>query len=122
MPRRRIPGFRASSINPANPEIHRTTTAVEIWQDTDGAVDIVVGGIGTGGTITGVGQVLKQLKPALKVIAVEPTESPILSGGNVWPAQDPGYRRELHPGRARTAIYDEIVHVSSEEAMAPLAS
>src|SRR5215218_7947507 len=71
--------------NEANPEIHRQTTAVELWQDTDGAIDILVGGVGTGGTITGAGQVLKALKPSLKVVAVEPTESPILAGGQPGP-------------------------------------
>src|SRR5215218_8141814 len=71
--------------NAANPEIHRQTTAVELWQDTDGAIDILVGGVGTGGTITGGGQVLKALKPSLKVVAVEPTESPILAGGQPGP-------------------------------------
>ena len=81
--------------NVANPEIHRRTTAEEIWKDTDGAVDIVVAGIGTGGTITGVGQVLKARKPGVQIVAVEPEESPILNGGAARPAQDPGHRRQL---------------------------
>jgi cysteine synthase len=83
--------------NAANPEIHRRTTAEEIWADTDGAVDIVVAGIGTGGTITGVGQVLKARKPGVQIIAVEPEESPIPQRRRARPAQDPGHRRQLRP-------------------------
>ena len=83
--------------NPANPEIHRKTTAEEIWRDTDGKVDILVSGIGTGGTITGVGEVLKARKPAFRCVAVEPDASPVLSGGHEGPAPDPGHRRRLHP-------------------------
>ena len=88
--------------NEANPEIHRKTTAEEIWNDTDGEVDIVVAGIGTGGTITGVGQVLKARKPGVQIVAVEPEESPILNGGAARPAQDPGHRRQLRARRSST--------------------
>ena len=87
--------------NPANPEIHRRTTAEEIWRDTDGQVDILVAGVGTGGTITGVGEVLKARKPRFKVIAVEPADSPVLSRRQARPAQDPGHRRRLRPRRAQ---------------------
>ena len=87
--------------NPANPEIHRRTTAEEIWNDTDGEVDIVVSGVGTGGTITGVGEVLKARKPSVKMIAVEPEDSPVLSGGAPGPAQDSGHRRRLRAGDSR---------------------
>jgi len=104
--------------NPANPAIHRATTAVEIWEDTDGAVDIVVGGIGTGGTLTGVGQVIKQLKPDLKIIAVEPTESPILSGGQPASHKIQGIGANFIPDVLDRELLDEIVHVDSETAMA----
>jgi len=84
--------------NLANPEIHRRTTAEEIWNDTGGNIDFFVAGVGTGGTITGVGQVLKPRKPSLRIVAVEPEESPVLSGGPALAAQDPGHRRWFHPG------------------------
>jgi len=104
--------------NAANPEIHRQTTAVEIWEDTEGQVDILVAGIGTGGTITGAGQVLKQLKPGLQAIAVEPTESPILAGGKPGSHKIQGIGANFVPDVLDTGIYDEIVHVNAEEAMA----
>ena len=87
--------------NPANPEIHRRTTAEEIWRDLDGEVDALVTGVGTGGTITGVGQVLKERRPGFRVVAVEPATSPVLSGEPPGSAQDPGDRRRLRPRGAR---------------------
>jgi cysteine synthase A len=102
--------------NPDNPEIHRKTTAEEIWNDTDGAVDIVVSGIGTGGTITGVGQVLKSRKPEIKIIAVEPADSPILSGGNPGPHKIQGIGAGFAPKILDTGIYDEVVTVTNDEA------
>ncbi|MCX8061482.1 MAG: cysteine synthase A [Anaerolineales bacterium] len=102
--------------NPANPEIHRKTTAEEIWRDTDGKVDIVVAGVGTGGTITGVGEVLKARKPSLKVIAVEPDASPVLSGGEKGPHPIQGIGAGFVPEVLNTQIYDEVIRVRNEDA------
>ncbi|WP_094462671.1 cysteine synthase A [Pannonibacter phragmitetus] len=104
--------------NPANPEIHRRTTAEEIWNDTDGKVDVFVSGIGTGGTITGVSQVLKGRKPSLHVVAVEPADSPVLSGGNPGPHKIQGIGAGFVPGVLDTSVYDEIVKVTNDEAFA----
>lgn len=104
--------------NPANPEIHRKTTAEEIWNDTNGGVDIFISGIGTGGTITGVGQVLKARKPGLQVIAVEPEASPILSGGAPGPHKIQGIGAGFAPAILDTKIYDEVVQVSNDDAFA----
>ena len=104
--------------NPANPEIHRKTTAEEIWRDTDGKVDFVVAGIGTGGTITGIGEVLKPRKPSLKIVAVEPDASAILSGGVKGPHPIQGIGAGFIPEILNTHIYDEIVRVKNEDAFA----
>jgi len=102
--------------NPANPEIHRKTTAEEIWNDTDGQLDILVAGVGTGGTITGVGEVLKKRKPDFKVIAVEPEDSPVLSGGPPGPHKIQGIGAGFVPGVLNTGILDEIITVRAEDA------
>jgi cysteine synthase A len=102
--------------NPANPEIHRRTTAEEIWRDTDGQADILVAGIGTGGTITGVGEVIKARKPSFRCVAVEPAASPVLSGGPKGPHPIQGIGAGFVPQVLNTGIYDEIVQVKNEEA------
>ncbi|MDD5367757.1 MAG: cysteine synthase A [Anaerolineaceae bacterium] len=103
--------------NPANPEIHRKTTAEEIWRDTDGKVDILVSGIGTGGTITGVGEVLKSRKSSVRVVAVEPDASPVLSGGQKGPHVIQGIGAGFVPEVLNTKIYDEIVRVKNDDAL-----
>jgi len=104
--------------NKANPEIHRRTTAEEIWADTDGEVDIVVAGIGTGGTITGVGQVLKERKPSVQIVGVEPAESPILNGGAPGPHKIQGIGANFIPEILDTTIYDEIIDIDGDTAVA----
>jgi cysteine synthase A len=104
--------------NPANPEVHRKTTAEEIWRDTDGRIDIFVAGIGTGGTITGVGEVLKARKPELQVIAVEPDASPVLSGGVKGPHPIQGIGAGFVPAVLNTKIYDEVIRVKNDDALA----
>jgi cysteine synthase A len=104
--------------NPANPEIHRKTTAEEIWNDTNGTVDFLVSGIGTGGTITGAGQVLKAKKPSIKVIAVEPADSPILSGGNPGPHKIQGIGAGFAPAILDKSVYDEVITVTNDDAFA----
>ena len=104
--------------NEANAEIHRTTTAEEIWRDTDGGVDIFVAGVGTGGTITGVGQVLKQRKPGVQIVAVEPIDSPILNGGKPGPHKIQGIGANFVPEVLDTTVYDEVIDVSYDDAIA----
>lgn len=102
--------------NPANPEIHRQTTAEEVWRDTDGKIDIYVGGVGTGGTITGVGEVLKKKNPQIKIVAVEPFDSPVLSGGNPGPHKIQGIGAGFVPDIYNKNVVDEIFKVKNEEA------
>jgi cysteine synthase A len=104
--------------NPANPAIHRATTAQEIWDDTDGQVDILVAGVGTGGTITGIGQVLKERKPGVQVIAVEPAASPVLAGGPKGPHPIQGIGAGFIPEVLDTAVYDEVIGVTADDALA----
>ena len=103
--------------NPANPEIHRKTTAEEIWRDTDGAVDIFVAGVGTGGTLTGTGQVLKERKPGLRVVGVEPLESPLLNGGEAGPHKIQGIGANFVPAILDREVYDEVIDVTSQQAV-----
>ena len=104
--------------NPANPAIHRKTTAEEIWRDTDGGIDIFIGGVGTGGTVTGVGEVLKQYKPSVQIIAVEPAASPVLSGGAAGPHKIQGIGAGFVPDVFNRSIVDEIITVENEAAFA----
>lgn len=104
--------------NPANPEIHRNTTGEEIWRDTDGQVDIFVSGVGTGGTVTGVGELLKARKPGVKIVAVEPDASPVLSGGQKGPHPIQGIGAGFVPGVLNTGVYDEVIRVPNDDAFA----
>jgi cysteine synthase A len=103
--------------NPANPEVHRNTTAVEIWEDTDGEIDIFVAGVGTGGTISGVGQALKQRKPTVKIVAVEPADSPVLSGGKSGPHKIQGIGAGFIPDTFDPSVVDEIFRVKNDDAV-----
>jgi cysteine synthase A len=104
-------------VNPANPDIHRRTTAEEIWADTDGEVDIVVAGVGTGGTVTGVGEVLKARKDSVQIVAVEPEDSPVLSGGAPGPHKIQGIGAGFVPEVLNTDVIDEIIQVSNDDAI-----
>jgi cysteine synthase A len=102
--------------NPANPEIHRKTTAEEIWRDTDGTVDVFVAGVGTGGTLTGVGQVLKERKPGVRIVAVEPVDSPVLSGGEPGKHKIQGIGAGFVPDVLDRSVIDEVIRVSNDDA------
>ena len=104
--------------NPANPEIHRKTTAEEIWRDTDGKIDILVAAVGTGGSITGISEVIKSRKPSYKAIAVEPSASPVLSGGAPSPHKIQGTGAGFVPAVLNTKVYEEIIQVSNDDAFA----
>ncbi len=108
-----IPG---QFTNPANPDAHRKTTGPEIWADTDGGVDLFVAGVGTGGTITGVGEYLKSKKPEVKIVAVEPADSPVLSGGAAGPHKLQGIGAGFIPKTLNTAVYDEILQITTDQA------
>lgn len=110
-----IPG---QFVNPANPAVHKATTGPEIWEDTDGAVDILVSGVGTGGTISGAGEYLKSKKPGIKIVAVEPDDSPVLSEGKAGPHKIQGIGPGFVPDTLNTKIYDEIIRVKNDEAFA----
>ena len=102
--------------NAANPEVHRRTTAEEVWNDTDGKVDVFVAGVGTGGTVTGVGGVLKSRKPGVRIVAAEPTDSPVLSGGDPGPHKIQGMGAGFVPKVLNTEVYDEVVQVTNDQA------
>ena len=102
--------------NPANPDIHRRTTAEEIWADTDGGVDVVISGVGTGGTLTGVGELLKQRNPSLRMVAVEPEDSPVLSGGQPGPHKIQGIGAGFVPGNLNTEVIDEVITIANQTA------
>jgi cysteine synthase A len=104
--------------NEANPRVHRLTTGQEVWDDTDGAVDIFVAGVGTGGTVTGAGNLLKELKPSVQIVAVEPKDSPILTGGNPGPHKIQGLGANFVPEILDTTVYDEVFDVSTEDSVA----
>ena len=113
----KVDGFIVGQFdNPDNPKIHRETTAEEIWQDTDGKVDILISGVGTGGTLTGVGEVIKARKPSFQIVAIEPEDSPVLSGGQPGPHKIQGIGAGFIPSVLKAELIDEIVKVSNESA------